>query len=178
MATKSQEREALEKIKQIVAGLGEDSYIWTAFEGCFEIAESNIDNDFACSMKDRADRAEAEVNELWAEKSRLESELAAKKAEIDTFAEGVLKLRSDLQEAKSKQLTPRLYERIWTMAYDQEETSKKQMLGFADSMAQLAETPQDKAFGLAVEHYKKAKADAENAAWVLEQVDKIKPQGC
>jgi hypothetical protein len=178
MATKSQEREALEKIRKIVAGLGEDSYIGTAFEGCFEIAESNIDNDFACSMKERADRAEKEVNELWAEKNRLEEELAAKYAEIDNFAGTVLNLQNDLQEAKAKQLTPRLYERIWTMAYDQEAASKKQMLGFADSMAQLAETPQDKAFGLAVEHYKKAKADAENAAWIMEQVEKIKPQGC
>ena len=51
MSTKEQELKALEKIRKIVEDLGEESYIGTAFEGCFEIAEENIENDFACSMK-------------------------------------------------------------------------------------------------------------------------------
>lgn len=59
MATKERERKALEQIRKIVAELGEDSYIGTAFEGCFEIAQQNIDNDFACSMKERKEAAEA-----------------------------------------------------------------------------------------------------------------------
>lgn len=53
MATKEQEFKALEKIKKIIDGLGEDSYVGTAFEGCFEIAKSNIENDWACSMEQR-----------------------------------------------------------------------------------------------------------------------------
>lgn len=53
MTTKEQERKALEQIRKIVAGLGGDSYIRTAFEGCFEIAEENIENDCAYSMKNR-----------------------------------------------------------------------------------------------------------------------------
>ncbi len=44
-ATKEQERAALEKIRKIVAELGEDSYIGIAFDGCFEMAEQNIEND-------------------------------------------------------------------------------------------------------------------------------------
>jgi len=52
-ATKDQERKALASIKKIVEGLGPQSYIATAFEGCFEDAEQNIENDFACSMKGR-----------------------------------------------------------------------------------------------------------------------------
>ena len=51
MTTKEQERKALEKIKKIVAELGQDSYVGTAFDGCFELAESNIENDFADSAK-------------------------------------------------------------------------------------------------------------------------------
>lgn len=50
-ATKEQERKALARIKKIVEELGEDSYIGMAFDGCFELAEENIENDFACSMK-------------------------------------------------------------------------------------------------------------------------------
>lgn len=52
-ASKEQERKALESIRAIIATLGPNSYLATAFEGCFEIAEENINNDFADSMKDR-----------------------------------------------------------------------------------------------------------------------------
>lgn len=71
-ATKDQEREALEKIKAIVEALGPDSYIGTALEGCFEIAERNIENDFACSMKRRAEAAERKAEELEKKVSALE----------------------------------------------------------------------------------------------------------
>lgn len=64
MTTKEQERKALEQIRKIVEGLGENSYIGTAFEGCFEIAENNIENDFACSMKQRKESAEFAEDQL------------------------------------------------------------------------------------------------------------------
>lgn len=64
MTTKAEEYKALEQIKKIVSALGADSYIAIAFEGCFEVAESNIDNDFACSMKQRAESAERQNKEL------------------------------------------------------------------------------------------------------------------
>ncbi len=50
--TKEDEREALKKIRDIVVELGEDSYVGTAFMGVFELAEENIENDFACSALD------------------------------------------------------------------------------------------------------------------------------
>lgn len=53
MVTKEQERKALDKIRKIVADLGEGSYLSYAFEGCFELAEENIENDFALSPKDK-----------------------------------------------------------------------------------------------------------------------------
>jgi DNA repair exonuclease SbcCD ATPase subunit len=54
MATKDQERKALEEIKAIVEKVGGDqSYIGMAFKGCFEIAEDNIVNDFGDSWMDR-----------------------------------------------------------------------------------------------------------------------------
>lgn len=64
MATKEQERAALAKIKKIVEGLGKDSYIGTAFMGCFEIAEENIENDWAGSLYERAERYEEYSAEL------------------------------------------------------------------------------------------------------------------
>lgn len=63
-ATKQQERDTLEKIRKMVEQLGPDSYLATAFEGCFDLAAENIDNDWACSMADRARSAEKRVAEL------------------------------------------------------------------------------------------------------------------
>ena len=51
MMMKEDERKVLKQIRELMGSLGSDSYVATAFEGCAEIAESNIDNDFMCSMK-------------------------------------------------------------------------------------------------------------------------------
>ena len=55
VATKEQERQALQQIRKIVEDLGEDSYIGMAFEGVWEIAEENIDNDFGISCQSYID---------------------------------------------------------------------------------------------------------------------------
>lgn len=53
LTAKDQERAALDRIRKIVADLGPDSYIGMAFTGVWEIAESNIDNDFGDSARER-----------------------------------------------------------------------------------------------------------------------------
>jgi len=63
-ATKQQERDTLEKIQKMVEMLGPDSYLATAFDGCFDLAAENIENDWACSMADRVRRAEKRAAEL------------------------------------------------------------------------------------------------------------------
>lgn len=75
IATKEQERKALEKIKKIVSDLGENSYIGTAFEGCFEDAEDNIENDFAFSMKQRYERASEEAANFEEQASKYKKEV-------------------------------------------------------------------------------------------------------
>lgn len=76
MSTKQQELEALKKICEIVAELGPDSYIATAFEGCFEVARSNIENDFADSMKVRWQDADRKLNEANGTIENLRAKLA------------------------------------------------------------------------------------------------------
>lgn len=49
--TKTDERAALELIRGILAELDPAGYVNTAFEGCCDVAESNINNDFANSYK-------------------------------------------------------------------------------------------------------------------------------
>ena len=63
IATKAQERKALQDIKAIVESLGENSYIATAFTGAFELAEQNIENDSGCTMIEKAERMEREAEE-------------------------------------------------------------------------------------------------------------------
>lgn len=99
MTSKEEERKALEQIKKIVSALGPDSYIATAFEGCFDIAESNIDNDFACSMKQWADRLEGQNKELT-------KTVAEQKAEIE-------RLNSTNQSLRQDRDTGNRRRRIW-----------------------------------------------------------------
>lgn len=78
MATKEQEIKALNKIKKIVTELGTDSYLASAFDGCFEVAEQNIENDFMMSLKERAEIADERLNrikELYVKMNHLEKQL-------------------------------------------------------------------------------------------------------
>jgi hypothetical protein len=62
MTTKDQERQAIEEIRKIVEGLGENSYVGFAMEGVLELAEENIREDTAYSMKRRAEIAEEQTD--------------------------------------------------------------------------------------------------------------------
>lgn len=100
MMTKQQEREALERIKNILADAGADSYIGMAFAGCVEDAESNIENDWALSMAGRWQSAEREV--LRAELDRCNARIA----ELTEAAQTLNSWRSDehtaLERAQSR----------------------------------------------------------------------------
>lgn len=74
-ATKAQEREALEKIKAIVATLGPRSYVGTALDGCLVDAEVNIENDFGDSMKARWQDAEKRVAQVVQEAAEIRDKL-------------------------------------------------------------------------------------------------------
>ena len=95
MATKEQELKALEKIKKIVEELGEDSYIGMALDGCFEIAEDNINNDFAFSMKQRWQSAEKETEKFSLRLKERDNQIEQLKKEIKG-------LESDREELAQK----------------------------------------------------------------------------
>ncbi len=109
MVTKNDERKALEKIKKIVEELGADSYIAVAFEGCFHIAEENIENDFACSMKQKYEQEHEEVVRLLKEISewnddyiKQEKQLIDLKKEIETKDQMLEHERSMKRELKKE----------------------------------------------------------------------------
>ena len=81
MSTKEQERKALKQILNIVDGLGDDSYIAIALDGCLQDAEANIENDWACSMKGRVESLEKEKEKLEGHVADLTEKLNAEMAE-------------------------------------------------------------------------------------------------
>ena len=167
MVTKEQERKALEQIRKIVAGLGEDSYIATAFEGCFEIAEENIDNDFACSMRQRAERAENEVKELRAENDRLIEEYEVVSHDNEQKTEAIRCLRKDVQEAKARILPTWAFREILKHYNELLDGYSECQLQQADRMAQHANVPTSEAFKVAVEDYRNAKEARETCEQLL-----------
>lgn len=108
-ATKDQEREALEKIKAILESLGPDSYVGTALEGCLEIAEENIENDWACSMKGRVDDLDQENTKLRAKVKILEDKLAESEKDYEA-AHAAAHLVADEKDAEIQRLKARVQE--------------------------------------------------------------------
>lgn len=105
ISTRDQEREALKKIKEIVAGLGEGSHVATAFEGCFEIAEDNIRNDFARSMKQIADSAREDLETVYRENQKLE-----RKVNDLSKATGRMELLGKENKAANERINDLLFE--------------------------------------------------------------------
>jgi hypothetical protein len=80
IATKEEECQVLEKIKQMAAELGENSYLVAAFTGAFELAEQNIENDWNCTMTEKAECMEREAEEKT-RKARVDNQPGAGKQE-------------------------------------------------------------------------------------------------
>lgn len=97
-ATKQQERDTLEKIRKMVEQLGPDSYLATAFEGCFDLAADNIDNDWACSMADRARRAEKRAAELEDKLSEAVKDYEAAHAVAEEKDSEIARLKTQLAQ--------------------------------------------------------------------------------
>lgn len=97
LPSKEQERKALEQIKKILKGLGnnpDNSYVCMAFDGCVEDAESNIENDFADSYRSRYEYREAECERLEEEVDKADER--AKEAERrQKMAEGLLQTKAE-----------------------------------------------------------------------------------
>lgn len=108
-ATKDQECEALEKIKAILDTLGLDSYVGTAFEGCLEIAEENIENDFAFSMKQRVEAAVVENSRLKERVKELEDKLAESEKDYEA-AHAAAHLVADEKDAEIQRLKTKVQE--------------------------------------------------------------------
>ena len=160
-ATKEQERETMEKIKAMVAELGPQSYLKTAFEGVFEVAEMNIDEDAAYSFPGRVSLLEEQLKEMGSKYNAARSDVEVLRSQLDHAQE-------QADALKKQQLPVWLHSAVYGLASEELATSKARMEQAAETMAYYAEAPQDIAFAEAVKGYRAAKERRE----VCEQIVK------
>lgn len=104
MATKEQERAALEKIRKIVDGVGgHDSYIGKAFEGCFAVAQENIDNDFWNSFHDKCASEHEKLTKCQLEFAAQKERMDRMEDQLDT-ANAMLGERNRMLDLKDHQM--------------------------------------------------------------------------
>lgn len=177
-ATKDQEREALEKIKAIVEALGPDSYIGTALDGCFEIAEENIENDFACSMKQRVEAVVVENTRLKEKVKKLEKEVSTMALDNRDLR---LAIKKEKEEASATETA--LRERAVSdddltdciqMARDSAYGYREKMEEAAASVVELADDPSSPEFTKAVKDHRNAKTAYEYAEALASRLEKIR----
>ena len=153
-ATKEQERETLEKIKEMVAELGPRSYLATAFEGTFEDAETNIENDFAFSMKARVESAEDKLREMGSDYNALKRDAALLQEQLKAAQE-------QIEVLKKRQLFEQLRRDLVEMLTAEAQASRARMAEAADKMAMCAESAACVLFKDSVALYRAEKARAE-----------------
>ena len=96
-ATKQQERDTLTAIMQMVEELGPNSYLATAFAGCFEDAEENIENDFAFSMKERYESSKKDADYFHEAANTFSNDL-------DTARDEIAAIKAELTDAQNRRI--------------------------------------------------------------------------
>lgn len=169
MTTKEQERKALAQISSIIEKLGPDSYIGIAFEGCIQDAVENIENDWACSWKQRADSLDSKNAALEVEACDLRIALKKEKARAD-------EAEKRYNELKARQLKPDDLDDFEQMLndsiYECEQVIKREAAAIVD----MADTPQDVAFLDAVTSHRRAKQKRKYLADILARVKQAQGQ--
>ena len=166
MTTKDQERQAIEKIRKIVEGLGENSYVGFAMDVVLELAEDNIREDTAYSMKKSAEIAWEKATKEEKENKDLKKTVEKREA---TISELNTKLCNAIAEAKANEIPEELVQELYCMAYDKEAELIGKMERAADQMTEATIAGED-AHGFA-EEYKKQKENRNRYRKVMEILD-------
>lgn len=162
MATKEMERKALEKIRKIVADLGENSYIGKAFEGCFEIAETNIDNDFWCSMKEQVESA---GKKAWVYRKKANNFAATLKANVN-----------ELDELRKKVIDDTVLEDVQTAIRRAIMSMEQEAADAAGQIVDMATSPDCDAFQQAVSKHRTAKRYIERYTELVSEIERVLQQ--
>lgn len=180
MTTKAQERTALEKIKKIVNDLGEDSYVAMAFEGCFEIAEENIDNDWGCSLMQQvegnANRADAFLRRAEA----AEREVEYLRNQIKTMeADHIAKMQAACDQSErfaKKVIGKELYISLYNHLTDIVDQANARIMSTSEELAAWADAPKDIAVASLLKSIKAEKNRRDDAQQMLSSLEALEPE--
>lgn len=180
VATKEQERKALEKIEKIIADLGENSYVGTAFEGCLQDAGENIENDFALSMNGRCQYVEQQVEALKAENSELKGKLVENEKDYEATCTATHKI-FEQKDAEIKALQERTLSvddlaDVIQLVSDERYKYNTSTKNAADRIVEAAGEPESAAFQKAVSDYRAGKRGMEYLTALLERLCKAKTE--
>lgn len=168
-ATKQQERDALETIRKIIAGLGPQSYLAAAFDGCFQDAEDNIDDDAAYSMKARYESSEEKLREM-------SGNYIAAKRDATVLREQLEKAQEQIKALERRQLSEELRRDLWMLVTTEAEASRARMAKSADMVVVCSDNPGCVGFVESVADYRKEKQRAEAMEKRAAALDAMEPE--
>ena len=175
-ATKEQEREALEKIKAMVAELGPDSYLKTAFTGVYEIAEMNIDDDAAYNFPGRVDIIEEQLKEMGSKYNAAKQDADVLQKALDAAEAQLAAAQEQIATLKRQHLPEALRRDLWVMTTTEAEASRARMAEAAEKMAVGADNPGCVLFKDSVALYRAEKARAEAMEQRAAELDALEPK--
>lgn len=178
ISTKEQERKALEQIKTIVDGLGEDSYIRTAFDGAFEDAENNIKDDAAYSMKARYEFSEKQLEKALEEIKQLKEKLAKSKADLEaahsTAIENSKQKDKEVNSLKARVLSPDDIFDITSLILSKTSALEAEVKNAAERIVENATNPDSAIFRNDVKEHRAATSELDHYTALLKRVCKAK----
>ena len=175
-ATKEQERETMEKIKAMVAELGPQSYLKTAFEGVFEVAEMNIDEDAAYSFPGRVSLLEEQLKEMGSKYNAARSDVEVLNSQLDHVREQLAAAQEQIVALKRQQFPEELRRDLWVMVTTEAEASRARMAEAAEKMSVGADNPACVLFKDSVALYRAEKARAEAMEQRADELDALEPK--
>lgn len=134
MTTKDQERQAIEKIRKIVEGLGENSYVGFAMEGVLELAEDNIREDTAYSMKENAEIAWERADKAEKENKDLKKEVEDLKKTVEKRGTTISELNTELCNARAEAKANEVPEPMRCIAETMQEATRKHCASFRQEL--------------------------------------------
>lgn len=180
IATKEQERKALEQIKKIVDGLGEDSYIRTAFEGAFEDAENNIKDDAAYSMKARYEFSEKQLEKALEEIKQLKDKLAESKKNYEATHSAALQISEqkdkEVNLLKARVLSVDDITDISQLIAKRIADTEFDIKNAADRIIESATDPESAMFKNAVKEHRFLESEIKHFTELLKRVSGAKPE--
>ena len=171
MMTKQEERAALAKIEKILKTAGPDSYVGMAFAGCCELARTNIENDFGCSMQDNINtwkRNAEKEHEMRVQCQELIEELNKK---IDRHIAEKDQLRDQIKEAQDKTIPDDLLNDVLSVMEDQLSAEDSRVAHCVDILAAFADCPRDIAVAEALKGLSAAKAQKKMYSQLIERLN-------